>query len=329
MGEKTYIIILNYNGWKDTIECLESVLKLNYTNYQIILIDNSESNEDISNIEKWASAGNEIKIETSFPLLVYPLINKPIQYRLISEAESEKCFYDEKLLIVKAKKNKGFAAGNNIGLNYALRRNDFSFCWLLNNDTVVEKDTLLNALKVFQDNKRVGFLGTRLMYYSKPSIIQGLGGEFNYKYSISSHICEGEPYFSGLFSGKIDYPIGASMLITRDCLFDTGTLFEGFFLYYEEIDWAERIKNNNYLIGLAQDSVVYHKEGASIHSNSGSAKSELGDLSSLKSRLVFAHRNNRKNLPLTYLGFIPVIINRIIRFQFNRGLKIIRIIFTT
>ena len=38
---KVAIIILNYNGWKDTIECLESVLRNDYPNYQVIVVDNS------------------------------------------------------------------------------------------------------------------------------------------------------------------------------------------------------------------------------------------------------------------------------------------------
>lgn len=326
MDEKVYIVLLNYNGWVDTIECLESVLKLNYNNYQILLIDNSDDDDNIPNIERWAT-NNDVKIKTDFPKLVFPLIDKPIDYKVINEEESETFFYEEQLLIIKANQNKGFAAGNNIGLKYALRQNDYKVCWLLNNDTVVEKDSLIETLNYFRSNEKIGLVGSRLMYYGNPLIVQALGGHFNYKYSVSSHICEGEIFKKDMFLGEIDYPIGASMFITKECLKETGLMYEGFFLYYEEIEWAIRIRNNNYLIGVAKNSVVYHKEGASIHPNSGSNKSEFGDLTSLRSRLIFAHRSNKNNLILTYLGFIPVLFNRFKRFQFKRALKIVQIIF--
>lgn len=54
MHEKVYIVILNYNNWKDTIECLESVLKSDYLNYQVIVVDNNSPNNSMDKIIQWA-----------------------------------------------------------------------------------------------------------------------------------------------------------------------------------------------------------------------------------------------------------------------------------
>src|SRR5690606_22716185 len=102
---KVYIVLLNYNGWKDTVECLESVFKLNYPNYQVIVVDNSPDDASISNIENWASGKSFEKIKSELKQFVYPLIKKPIDYRIVSEEESTKGFYEENLLIIKADEN--------------------------------------------------------------------------------------------------------------------------------------------------------------------------------------------------------------------------------
>ncbi len=77
------IIILNWNSWKDTIECLESVFKLNYPNFAVFLFDNGSKNESVSKIINWANGNEELKLETNLVSLVFPLMNKPIKFENI------------------------------------------------------------------------------------------------------------------------------------------------------------------------------------------------------------------------------------------------------
>ena len=51
MTEKAYVIVVNYRGTQDTIECLESLLKSDYPYFQIIVVDNSEKNEFVAQLE--------------------------------------------------------------------------------------------------------------------------------------------------------------------------------------------------------------------------------------------------------------------------------------
>ena len=82
---KVYIIILNYNGWADTIECLESVLKNDYPNYQVIVVDNNSPNNSMEYIKAWAEGKLDVWVKPAHPLrhLSFPLVKKPIPICLL------------------------------------------------------------------------------------------------------------------------------------------------------------------------------------------------------------------------------------------------------
>ena len=151
---KVYIILVNYNNYTDTIECLESLLKSSYLNYQIFVVDNSSDSSSIDNLSNWITNNNYKDINTNFQNLVFPLEHKPIHHTIVSENEfnTKGELYEEKITIIHAK-NNGFAAANNIVLRYILNNGaNSSFIWLLNNDTVIEKSTLYNLVAFYQNN---------------------------------------------------------------------------------------------------------------------------------------------------------------------------------
>ena len=75
MDNKVYIIILNYNNWYDTIECLESVLRNDYPNYQVIVVDNNSQNNSVDYMRAWADGMLDICVDPKNPLrnLSFPL----------------------------------------------------------------------------------------------------------------------------------------------------------------------------------------------------------------------------------------------------------------
>jgi len=56
MNSECYILILNWNGWKDTIECLESVFRNTYLNYQVVVLDNGSTDDSVEKIKAWTEA---------------------------------------------------------------------------------------------------------------------------------------------------------------------------------------------------------------------------------------------------------------------------------
>lgn len=314
MANKVYIVLLNYNGFLDTMECLESILKLDYENFQIIVVDNSETPTSFENLINWALGNIQVK-ETTFENLVFPLEQKPVDFCKTTEDDFLSKELNHKIVFVKANQNKGFAAGNNIALKYILKfGNQDPYIWLLNNDTVVEKEALIAQILFLSKsrNKDIGILGSTLAYYHKPDKIQGIGGKFNKRFYISSHIFEGESIVSQRNTGvKIDYVIGASMFVPLNFIKDVGLLCEDFFLYYEELDWTYRAKDKGWDVDYCPESIVYHKEGASIGSSYDSRKkSYFSEITIFKSRKLFVKKYFKLGFNF-YFSCFALILNRI------------------
>jgi hypothetical protein len=109
------------------------------------------------------------------------------------------------------------------------------------------------------------------------------------------------------------------MLVSKQFLQQIGLMEEDYFLYFEEIDWAMRAKDQ-FSLCYAPDSIVYHKEGGSIGTNYAEPqkKSLTADYYGLRSRLKFTWQFFPYTLPLIYLGLLPVLINRVRRKQWQR-----------
>ncbi|MCD9574713.1 glycosyltransferase [Flavobacterium soyae] len=319
MNKKVYIVLLNYNNSEDSIECLESILKLHYTNYQIIIIDNSETLQYFKELQLWAEGQSLsfLSIDEKYFLL-----------------ESKK----EKILFVKAEENKGFAAGNNLALQYILNQKEQdSYIWLLNNDTVLEKNSLTDIVSQIdkQDisNSKIIY-GTALLEYDNPAKVQALGGLYHPKTGLTSHLGEGISINEAILNfdkivEKASYPIGASMIIKYTDLESIGLLSEDYFLFYEELDWISRAKQNGGSLKILPVFGIYHKQGNSTKSKINEQKSEFIDLVSMNSRITFAKKYNRKNLGFIYLSILTLTIgNRIWQRNFKIIPKILKMVFS-
>lgn len=301
--EKVYIIILNYNGWENTIECLESVLKIDYSNFQIIICDNNSTDNSFEKIIEW-SEGYRVVEKTLYKNIIYPLEIKPIDYDIIDINLMKKS--NKKLLFLKTAKNLGFAGGNNQGIKYAMKQNDFKYIWFLNNDTVVEKNSLRKVVEYISKSNKLGICGSKLLYYDNPNIVQGLAGRYNPFLGISKHIYN----ISDL--NKISYIIGAAMLVKKEFLETVGLMNEFYFLYYEELDWVKRAENK-FKIDVCLDSIVYHKEGASIVTRSSFSEYYL-----LRNRLIFTWIYYRKYIVSVFFRMVINIFHPYHKRPYNR-----------
>ena len=85
-SKKVYVILINYNGWEDTIECLQSLINIDYKPINIIVIDNASKDDSIQNIIQWAEGNRKAKTENN-DLLENIIIDKrpPILFSLLDE----------------------------------------------------------------------------------------------------------------------------------------------------------------------------------------------------------------------------------------------------
>jgi GT2 family glycosyltransferase len=264
------IVILNWNNWRDTIECLESVFKINYPDYRVIVVDNGSTDGSIDRILEWAHGSRLCSpIYSGLQHLVDPPVLKPVPC-LIHDVNT---FLPENdpapFILLKTGINLGFAGGNNAALRYLMGQEWWRYVWLLNNDTIVAPDALSALVLRMAESPQAGMCGSLLPYYDKPDIIwaQG-GGFFNRWFSRSGCIGNGLPLVKGFARNEVErrmkYVAGASLLVSRAFIDEVGLMCEDYFLYFEEPDWAFR-GNHSFTLAYAPESIVYHKVGMSTH----------------------------------------------------------------
>lgn len=131
-------VLVNWNGWQDTIACLRSLAAQDYPHLHTLIVDNASPNDSLA------------RLAEALPEL-------GPQFELVA-----------------APSNSGFAYGCNIGIRIALERGA-DFVWLLNNDTVAPPDTLTKLIAAAQ-TPAIGIVGTVLRYMHEPTRIQAWGG---------------------------------------------------------------------------------------------------------------------------------------------------------
>lgn len=287
-------ILLNWNGWKDTIECLESVFRLEGADLHVVVCDNASIDGSLGKISEWANG--ELFSEAANPQLsglTSPPIAKPIQYQILTRDQAESGAYtsDAPLTLIQNGANLGFAAGNNVGLRFALGIRDCSYFWLLNNDTVVEPKALGALVREMHEHPEIGLCGSLNLSYQHPEDVQALGGKTYNRWTSRvdklPKLTRGELTSS---APAMDFVNGAATMVSRAFLEEVGLMEESYFLYFEELDWAMRAKGK-FALGYAGDSVIYHKEGASIGSHPDRLKRSLvSDKYLSRSRVLFTKR---------------------------------------
>jgi len=336
--KKVYILLLNWNGWRDSIECLESIFRNEHSNYQVILCDNDSRDGSLEHVKAWADRHMDVAVALDNPLhhISFPPIPKPIVYAQYNrqQAEAGGCpaSRDAQLILIQTGSNLGFAGGNNVGLRYALSRADFSYIWLLNNDTVILPNTLTRLLSRAKQDSNIGICGSSLRYYYAPNQYQCFGGASYNKWLgtvrlVGGGMQVGEEIECNQVETAMDYVMGASMLVSFEFLQTVGLMEEGYFLYFEELDWAVRCKGK-FLIAYAPNSIVFHKEGASIGTKNSTSRSKrfLSEYYFTRNKLVFTKKHYPYALPTLYFGILIAVFVRLLRGQLSRAITLIKVL---
>lgn len=260
MSPKVGIILLNYNNAIDTIECFKNLRKISYDNFQIVIVDNHSTDDSLEFIKA------EIK--------------------------------DEKLL--KSDTNKGYAAGNNIGIQYCLSEKCDYLC-ILNNDVKVASNFLDILVETMSNNDSIGIAGPKICDYDDPDNIQSIGSTVNMNFGRATELFKNQN--SKDVVGKIidcDYVGGACMLVRKEVIDNIGLIPEEYFLFYEENEWCQKAKKAGYKIVGVSDSVIWHKGSHTINQISG-----LSEYFMYRNLVVFIKNNgNLKNKLIFNMYFI-------------------------
>jgi GT2 family glycosyltransferase len=283
------IIIVNFNGYLDTINCLNSLLNLKNVKYLICVVDNKSTNNSHSFLLSWFS------------------INK-------SKYLDNNNIID--LIFLSSDYNGGFAYANNFAIKY-LSNIVVDYYWFLNNDTEVTPYSLSFLVSKMNNNPTIGICGSTLLHHGTDTI-HVLGGGFFCKYSCSTSLFYSERSLKSILpveieKVKIDFVAGASMLVSKEFIRDIGLMNESYFLYFEELDWAVRALNC-YQIGFEYRSVVYHKVGSSIGTDKSSKMSQYYIIRALTLFYIF---HQPLLTPLLFYKIFRIVLHLIINKKYS------------
>jgi len=316
-------------------------MKLTYPNYQVVVVDNQSPNSSWESIQQWVRGELKVNLPGTNPLLnlSLPAVPKPLPHVLLSRSDlkgNPARPVPGSLVLIDAEENLGYSGGNNLGIEYALRDEECTYVWILNNDTVVDPDALrfqVERMMTYEARQqKIGIMGCKVMHYYQPAVIQGAGGSRLYKWI---------GYATGLGNGEadtgqydveqvaVDYINGCSMFTSRNFIEQVGFLSEDYFLYFEEPDWAVRGRRaGKWELGYAWQAKIYHKEGASIGGGTHREKSSISKFSDFywaRSKILFTRKFYPYCLPTLYAGMSLALLNRIRRGQWDRVSMLMRV----
>lgn len=265
-------IVLNWNGWQDTLECLKSIDGLNYPNYHMILVDNASQDDSINRIKNYYKAVSKNKKLNHKPELglqsngienVVEIDSKDLTGFEIDPHNWLNSYKLENMILIKNDENYGFTGGNNIALNFAHNKLKPDYYLLLNNDTVVEPEFLKNMIDSVHKYDDVGFAGPKI-YYHNPTEVSNLlsfaGGTINLNTSEPSPIGTDETD-NGQYDRDmiVDYVEGSCMLVSYELCETVGFFNQDYFTYWEEIDWCIRGKKAGFKTIYSHRAKIWHK----------------------------------------------------------------------
>jgi Predicted glycosyltransferases len=217
------VIILNWNGVGDTLECIESVRNLDYPDMRIVVVDNGSTDDSTSVIRQR-----------------YPSIT-----------------------LLESKRNLGFTGGNNLGIVKALEMGT-DYVWLLNNDTVVERDALRKMVQTIGNSPDVGIASPVIYFQDPPGEVQFCGSYIDWERNRIVKLKAGDPYPSNGVNVSL---WGTALLIRREVVERVGFLNDKYFAYHEDEDYCMRVARAGYRAIVVPEARVFHKNSRSTGNN--------------------------------------------------------------
>ena len=215
------IIILNWNGANDTLDCLDSLQKQSYKDFQIVVVDNGSTDNS---------------------------------YKILSGYQSK---HSKNVELIHNPKNFGFAGGVNTGIEWALN-GDYEYVALFNNDATADKDWLQN-LVVAVKHKNIG-ISTGLLLHQDGKTIDSTGDWYS-TWGLPFPRNRNDKTSDAPAAEMVFSASGGASLYKTEVLRDIGLFDEDFFAYYEDTDVSFRAQLAGWKIAYTPDAIAYHKQG--------------------------------------------------------------------
>ena len=269
------VLVINYDGQEDTLDCLKLLQKIKHPNFtfSVIVFDNGSKEPFVPQTR----------------------------------------FQPENTTVLRSDANLGFTNGNNSAYKYAVEHDNPDYILLLNNDTVVDPNFLVELLACATQNEKVGLVTPKIYFYpgreyhqdsytkaEKGKVLWYAGGSIDWKNLDAFHRGVDE-LDRGQFDNQAtsDFGTGCTILIPKTVIDQVGFFAEDYFVYLEDVDLCQRMQLAGYPIYFCPHSVVWHKNAGS----SGGAGSPLHQYYQTRNRLYFFIRYGSWRTKLTTISF--------------------------
>lgn len=217
-----WVVIPTFNRADDLIATLDSLAKSEINMDQIVVVDNGSKDDTVA------------KMAAHFP----------------------------KVPLLKLENNIGATGGSNAGFDYALAQGA-DYVIRMDSDIEVGPGFLAPLIEVANSDPKIGIIGPKIYYYNPPDEIWYAGVEAKDSFfNITDGFRHQKDSPANSHQREVDYAWGATMLISREVLEKTGGFDTDFFIYYEEMDFCERVRSLGYRIIFVPESKIWHKVGS-------------------------------------------------------------------
>lgn len=219
------VILVNFNGFQDTVECVKSIKESDNKDFRIIVVDNHSTDDSVVSLRGVQDGLGFILIESTV--------------------------------------NNGFSAGNNLGIKKALELGT-DYIWLLNNDTLIEANAIDELIEGFSFSSRVGVTIGKILYEKNRDTIWYAGGAISRSTARTEHWRYNEKDTDDIEKQSVvSFATGCCVFMSVDALKRIGFMDEDYFLYEEDADYSIRIREKGIDIVYCPQARIYHKVSAS------------------------------------------------------------------
>jgi hypothetical protein len=222
-----WIVLLNWNGIDDTLDCLRSLQEVNYRNFHVLVVDNGSGDDSVGRLQRY---------EARFPFE-----------------------------LIETRRNLGFAEGNNVGIRRALAQGA-EYVLLLNNDTVVDPNFLGAFVCAAQARPDGAVFSGRIYYFDCPSTLWYAGATWRCEGQYFQHDGIGQVDDGAAYQQIVetDYASGCAFFMRASALQTIGLLDAKYFLTYEESDLCYRARKAGFRVLFVPEAKLWHKVSASF-----------------------------------------------------------------
>jgi GT2 family glycosyltransferase len=283
---KVAICVLNWKRWRDTVECLESLQHLKYSNYLSAVVDNGSGDGSADKIKAWA----EENLGPSHVIADYSRETALRSGEAATEAALDAAPSRSRMVLIRNEENLGYTGGNNVAIAYALHRNlSADYVFLLNNDAAMDPDCLARLLEIDQSTG-AGIVGPLVMNAKGDHVEFARSGTLRGLFFAPLLKAQTAMPEAGVAFWDSVFVHGGAMLV-RKAVFETvqaaqgAYLDERLYLYWDEVAFCHTARKKGFKCLIVRAATVRHK----VERTSGGYQSPVWYYYSGRNRVLLAH----------------------------------------